>query len=131
MFKDAEELETLINRYFREMDENTKEVMSASGAIKDIADPLTPTIESLSSYLGFKSVKTFYNYGEDESHKAFHDVIAAARAKILGKKTIALVNGKGSASGLIFDLVNNHGYKNKSEVESDNKNQTTIKVVYE
>ena len=124
-------LQSRIDEYFEELKNNTKEVMSASGAIKLIADPLTPTVEHLSSWLGFKSYKTFYNYGNKEGYEEYFEVIEAAISKILGRKTLALVNGKGSTAGLIFDLVNNHGYKNKSEVESDNKNETTIKVVYE
>jgi hypothetical protein len=130
-FANADELYFKIEEYFDMCAENTKEVMSASGAIKNIADPLTPTIEDISAYLGFKTVKSFYNYGTAEGYEEFHDIVADARAKILGLKSRALVNGKGSTTGLIFDLVNNHGYKNKSEVETDNKNDTTIRVVYE
>jgi hypothetical protein len=131
LFKSVDELREKIDKYFAELKDNKKQVMSASGQVKNIDDPLIPTIESLASYLGFKSVKSLYNYAENPDYADFHDVVAEAKAKILGLKTLGLVNGKGSSAGLIFDLVNNHGYKNKSEVESEGKLETTIKVVYE
>jgi hypothetical protein len=131
MFATPEELQFKVDEYFKSLKENVKEVMSASGSIKAIADPLIPTIEDFSAYLGFKTTNTLSHYEKAEGYEAFHDIIQTAKSKILGMKTIGLVNGKGSTSGLIFDLVNNHGYKNKSEVESDNKNETTIRVVYE
>lgn len=131
LYKSGEQLQKKVDEYFDKMSNNTKEVMSASGAIKMIADPLIPTLEDFASYLGFRTVKSLTHYGTAEGYEEFHEIIEAARGKILGMKTIGLVNGKGSTSGLIFDLVNNHGYKNKQEIESDNKNDTTIRVVYE
>jgi hypothetical protein len=130
MYKTAEEMQAKINEYFESLKAHTEEVMSASGAIKEIKRPLTPTVESLASHLGMK-MQTLLVYESAEGYEEFHDTVAFAKAKILGAKTLALVNGKGSATGLIFDLVNNHGYKNKSEVESKNENDTTIRVVYE
>jgi hypothetical protein len=131
MFATPEELQAKVDAYFEMLRTNVKEVMSASGAIKAIADPLIPTVEDFASYLGFKTTNTLSHYEKAEGYEAFHDIIQTAKSKILGMKTIGLVNGKGSTTGIIFDLVNNHGYKNKSEVESDNKNETTIRVVYE
>lgn len=131
MFKNPEDLQKKVDEYFDSLKNNLKEVMSASGQIKAIADPLIPTIEDFSSFLGFKTTKGLLNYEKGEGYEEYHEIIETAKSKILGMKTIGLVNGKGSTSGLIFDLVNNHGYKNKSEVESDNKNETTIRVVYE
>jgi uncharacterized protein (UPF0254 family) len=133
MFANDAELKEKIEAYFLELKNNKKEVMSASGQIKEIADPLIPTVEGLSAYLGFKTVKSLWNYTNDPAYSEFHDTLEAARAKILGQKMTGLVNGKGSASGLMFDLVNNHGYKNKSEVEveSNGKMETKIVVTYE
>lgn len=131
LFKNAAELQAKIDEYFLQLKENKKEVMSASGAIKPIADPLMPTVEDFVSYLGFRTRQALLNYENGEGYEEFHDVVQAAKAKILGMKSLGLVNGKGSTTGLIFDLVNNHGYKNKQEIESDNKNDTTIRVVYE
>lgn len=131
LYKSGEDLQKKVDEYFHNLKENTKEVMSASGAIKSIADPLIPTLEDFASFLGFRTVKSLQHYGSATGYEEFHDIIETARGKILGLKTIGLVNGKGSTSGLIFDLVNNHGYKNKQEIESDNKNDTTIRVIYE
>jgi hypothetical protein len=131
LYKSGEELQKKVDEYFERLKGNTKEVMSASGAIKEIADPLIPTLEDFASFLGFRTLKSLTHYGSAEGYEEFHEIIEVARGKILGMKTIGLVNGKGSTSGLIFDLVNNHGYKNKQEIESDNKNDTTIRVVYE
>lgn len=120
-----------IDEYFFLLSGATKEVMSASGSIKTISDPQIPTLEDFCSFLGFNSLESLMNYTRAEGYEAFHEMLRDARQKILGMKTRGLVNGKGSTAGIIFDLVNNHGYKNKSEVESDNKNLHTIKVVYE
>ena len=131
LYKSAADLQKRVDEYFEYLKNNTKEVMSASGAIKCIADPVMPTIEDFSAYLGFSTTNTLTNYEKGEGYEEYHDVIKTAKAKILGAKTLGLVNGKGSTAGLIFDLVNNHGYKNKQDIASDNKNDTTIRVVYE
>lgn len=129
-FPEPEELERKIAEFFQHLEDNTEEVMSASGAIKNIKRPLMPTIEYFASYLDI-SVSALLKYEKEETHAKYNDIIARAKQKILGYKTLGLINGKGSATGLIFDLVNNHGYKNKSEVETDGKQAITIKVVRE
>ncbi|MEO7535859.1 MAG: terminase small subunit [Ferruginibacter sp.] len=130
MFQTPADLKEKIDKYFGDLKLNTKEVMSASGAIKNIADPLIPTIEDFGSYLGL-SKQSLLNYTSAEGYEDYHDIMTMARDRILGMKTRGLVNGKGSTSGIIFDLVNNHGYKNKAEVESNNKNEHIIKVQYD
>lgn len=104
--------------------------MSASGAIKEIKEPLMPTIEYLVAFLDMRR-DTLLEYEKGEGYEAYHEIVAKAKEKILGHKTLGLINGKGSARFGIFDLVNNHGYVDKQEIESDNKNDTTIRVVYE
>src|SRR6185312_2377264 len=108
------EMQEKINEYFEQLKHNTKEVMSASGAVKQIADPQIPTLEDFAAYLGFNCLNSLTNYTSAEGYEDYHEMLQDARMKILVMKTKGMVNGKGSTAGIIFDLVNNHGYKNKN-----------------
>lgn len=130
LYRSAEQLAERVDLYFDTLANTTKEVMSASGVIKNLADPQIPSLEEFAAFLGMNT-DSLRKYTKAEGYEIFHDVLDAARDKILGMKMKGLINGKGSTAGLIFDLVNNHGMKNKSEVESDNKTETLIRVVYD
>lgn len=123
-------LQDKINEFFLYLSSHTKEVMSASGQIKLIADPLVPTIEYLCAYLELRK-DALRMYENAEGYEDYHDIVGIAKEKILGQKTLGLMNNKANARYGIFDLVNNHGYIDKQQVESDNKNETIIKVVYD
>jgi hypothetical protein len=127
-FRTPEELEEKIEDFFSFCNNFCEETMSASGAIKLIKRPLIPTVNGLAAHLKI-SVECLHDYGADERHKDYHSVVKMAKERILAYKTMGLVNGKGSTQGLIFDLKNNHGWKEK--VETDNKNEHIIKVEFE
>lgn len=127
-FINAEEMAEHISEFFFHCDNNMEEVMSASGAIKEIKRPLVPTVHALAAWLGV-SLECLNDYCNNEPYKEFHGLLKYVKDRILAMKTMALVNGKGSTQGLIFDLKNNHNWKDK--VETDNKNEHIIRVEYE
>ncbi len=75
-----------------------------------------PTISGLCLYLGIDR-STWQNYanGEDEPKKA--KVVHAARARIEAYLEEQLLTREKSVQGIIFNLQNNYGWKNKTEVE--------------
>lgn len=129
-YKTPEELAAKIDDFFTMCASHTEEVMSASGQIKNISRPLIPTEHALAMHLGI-SLRTFHNYKNHKDYETLHDVANMASEIILGLKTVGLVNNKGNVEGIKFDLKNNYGWKDKFDVDSDNKNETIIKVTYE
>lgn len=130
LFKTPEELIEKIQEFFDECKDHQEEVMSASGVIKYVSRPMMPTVHALSSYLGIQ-MQTLSDYEKKEGYEPFHHVVKMAKEYIYGMKTLGLINGKGATQGLIFDLKNNHNWKDKVEVESDNRNEHIIKIEYD
>lgn len=79
---------------------------------------LIPTIEMLGVKLGM-SRQAILNYQNSEQ---YGNIITEAKERITALKSQALVNGFGSTTGLIFDLKNNAGYSDKTEVVAKNYN---------
>ena len=77
-----------------------------------------PTIEMLGVHLGMGR-KSILNYQGDSR---FKKIITDAKDKITAFKVEAMLNGEGSTAGIIFDLKNNAGFKDKTEVEQTNLN---------
>lgn len=80
------------------------------------------TVEGLCLALGFSSRQSLLNYEgyTDKNKKPFLDAIKRARLQIQQSKIEGLLSGNYSAAGAIFDLKNNHNYKDKQE--------TTVKL---
>ena len=80
------------------------------------------TIEGLCLALDFTSRQSLLNYEgyTDKNKKPFLDTIKKARLQIQQSKIEGLLSGNYSAAGAIFDLKNNHNYKDKQE--------TTVKL---
>lgn len=74
-----------------------------------------PTLSGLSLFLGFSDRESFSNYatyGEE-----FSRTVNKARLRIEHHRHKALVMKETFTPGIIFDLKNNHGWKDKTEVE--------------
>lgn len=97
-YKNLEELSAKIDEYFIWCDENDKPY----------------TICGLNYYLGFSDRHGLDSY---ESKKAYYPTIKRAKLKCEMQKNENLVAGKGSTPGIIFDLKNNFGWKEKTEQE--------------
>lgn len=75
------------------------------------------TIEGLCLALGFVERKSLIDYAgyTDKNKKPFLHAIKKARLYIQQSKVEGLLSGDYSAAGAIFDLKNNHNYKDKQE----------------
>lgn len=74
------------------------------------------TMAGLAFHLGFQKASDLRNY---EKNEEFGDIINRTRLFIEAQRNEELVGtGKEKPAGLIFDLVNQHGWRQKSEAES-------------
>ena len=102
LYRSAEALEYAVNEYF--------ELKESQGK--------PPTMAGLALSLGFKSTKTLKEY--EEMGEEFSDIVETARTMMEEWKNEVLLNGTCSAAGVIFDLKNNHSWKERVE------NNTTV-----
>jgi hypothetical protein len=77
------------------------------------------TIQGLALALDFNSRQSLLDYEgyTDENDKGFLDTIKKARLFIENDKVENMLAGEYSTAGVIFDLKNNHGHKDKSTVD--------------
>lgn len=75
-----------------------------------------PTISGLCLFLGIDR-STWQNYGDTENEPKKAKAVMAARAKIEAYLEEQLLTREKSVQGIIFNLQNNYGWKNKTEVE--------------
>ena len=104
LFRSAEALEFAINAYF-----DLKEEQG-----------LPPTMAGLALSLGFKSTRTVREY--EERGEEYAEIVETARTRMEEWKNEVLLTGKCAAAGVIFDLKNNHSWKERLE------NNTTVEA---
>ena len=81
----------------------------------DCVDREAPlTIQGLVYFMGFDDRHALSEY---EKYDGFSSTIKRIRNKIEAQKAENLISAKGNVTGLIFDLKNNHGWKDKRETE--------------
>lgn len=97
-YKTKEELQEAIDKYFIECDRDGK--------------PYTVTGLALALDL---DRKTLINYGEREE---FFHTIKKAKAKVENWLEENLITGQGNATGIIFNLKNNYGYKDRQDIDA-------------
>lgn len=88
----------------------------------------TPTIAELAFELGFATRNALWEY---EKKEAFSDTVKRARLRIEIDRAKRLVSSGNPTAGLIFDMVNNHGYKNPQHMKhsgDDDGDAKPIKV---
>lgn len=100
-YTSAEEMQKDIDKYFAECDEKNKPY----------------TVSGLAYALGTNR-QTLINY---ENKEAFFDTIKRAKAKIELYNEEMLYSKDVSTTGVIFNLKNNYGWKDKQEIEADLK----------
>ena len=114
-YKRVEDMEKAIEEYFMRCD----------------TDELPYTVSGLALALGFDSRMSLINYCdyEDEEDKPFLDTIKRAKQKIEEYvETRLFVSG--IATGVIFNLKNNFGWKDKQEIEQNGEMNNTITVKF-
>lgn len=84
-----------------------------------------PTFTGLANHIGITR-KTLYNYGKDDE---FFPTIKKARSIIEESFEKQLIHGN-NVAGVIFNLVNNFGWINKTVVDNNNKHSGQV-VLFE
>ncbi len=130
MFESAEQMQELIDAYFKECD--GKPLVDADGApirnkygkiIKDDRRPYT--ITGLALALGFNSRQALLNY---EGKEEFNDTIRRAKARVERYAEERLYD-KDGANGAKFSLANNFkGWSEKQQIEGSINTKQEIRV---
>ena len=107
-FNSAEEMQTAINQYFAKCD----------------AEDRPYTVSGLAVALDTNR-QTLINY-EDKGE--FFDTIKKAKAKIEAYNEEMLYNKNIPTTGVIFNLKNNYGWKDKQEIEAEVNSDMTINI---
>lgn len=135
-FKTVEELQVKIEEYFKHCWRQKIDMWGGLVFEKDAKGKKTDipvlvqwkpyTVAGLAVYLEC-SEDTLLNYAKDKRHqKGFFGAIKRAKDIIYGYKQEFLYSGK-NPTGAIFDLKNNYGWKDKTEV--DNKHSGNLTVI--
>lgn len=99
LYESAEEFSAKVDEYFTEVEATGRK----------------PTLSGLCLFMGFcdkESFSRYEDYGED-----FSRTVKRARL-LIEENRVQLLNDRTSFTpGVIFDLKNNHGYKDKQEIE--------------
>ena len=107
-YTSVEDMQKDIDKYFAECDEKQKPY----------------TVSGLAYALGTNR-QTLINY-EDKSE--FFDTIKGAKARIELFNEEMLYNKDVSTTGVIFNLKNNYGWKDKQEIEAEVNSDVKIKI---
>lgn len=114
----VDEIEDAWNAYRSYCDMHMVEEVSA-GKVLSISRPLIPTIgEFCHKFLRMTEI-SLLNYEKAEGYEAYFITIKRIKDEVAQAKKSALVNGKGSTTGLIFDLKVNYGWTEKQIIEQN------------
>lgn len=130
LFTDVEKLELQIEEYFescwtQKIDQYGNPVFAKDSKGKKTNDPILVqskpyTVAGLAVFLNC-SEETLLNYEKEEGNrKEFFGTIKKAKDRIYAYKQEYLYSGR-NPTGAIFDLKNNYGWKDKSEVDHTSK----------
>lgn len=126
----VEELQSDIDAYFQECDSVVRKVYDKKKQeTEEIKFPTPYTIEGLAEYLGCDR-DTILNYQKRKGYDEFFGAIKKAKNKIQRNKVERGLSGLSNPAVTIFDLKNNHGYKDKTEQEHSGETTQTLKVEY-
>ena len=107
-YNSVEDMQKDIDKYFAECDEKQKPY----------------TVSGLAYALGTNR-QTLINY---EAKEEFFDTIKGAKARIELFNEEMLYNKDVSTTGVIFNLKNNYGWKDKQEIEAEVNTDMNIKI---
>lgn len=121
-YKTVKELQSVIDEYFAYCDNRTKSMyVKELGDNIQISDPAPYTMSGLALAIGLSRQGLLDYSNRDE----FLDTIKTARAKVENDVETRLLDGKAPA-GAIFNLKNNFGWRDKSEVDNKVSIETPI-----
>ena len=118
MYQSLEEMEDAIQKYFDECDSHTSEVYDKKKQeVVTVKDPIPYTIEGLALCLGFCDRNSLLDYEKKEGYEEYFCTIKKAKLKVQQNKIVNGLNGTYNCAVAIFDLKNNHGYRDKTETD--------------
>lgn len=110
LFNDPKAFDDAVEGYFALCEEESKR----------------PTLSGLSYHLGFEDRETFSNYAGYEG--GYSRTVKRAKLRIGDWLEQRLTNKDTFTPGIIFDLKNNHGWKDKTEQELTGADGGAIQV---
>ncbi len=119
-----ETLQATFDEYIGHCKAFTKPVLSNAGKLVDVPTPRVPTVGEFCRFMQMdRNTLDEYNTRPEFSRtiKSIHEAIHDA-------KQIALLNGEGNTTGIIFDLKCNHGWKDKQTIEHEGEIIVTMNL---
>lgn len=131
-YESVEEMEEVIQKYFDGCDSHTKEVYDKKNQeVKTIKDPIPYTIEGLALALDFDDRSSLLDYQKEKGYEEYFHTIKNAKLKVQQNKIVNGLNGNYNCAVAIFDLKNNHGYRDKNETDlTSGGERLTAPVIY-
>ena len=106
-----------ISRKVRVLDDDGEAVYNDVGDSIWVTEYIRPpSVSGLCLYLGIDR-STWQNYADRELHPEFAEIIAMARVRMEAYLEEQLLTREKNVQGLIFNLQNNYGWREKREVE--------------
>lgn len=113
-YKSAEEMQRLIDKYFEDCDNNIIKTYDEEGNEVYKHRPRPYTITGLALSLGLTR-QDLLNY---QGKREYQDTIKKAKQRCENYAEEQLFR-QGNVAGVIFNLKNNYGYKDKQDVEAE------------
>ena len=113
-----EEIEDRWEAYKRKCANHMVEEVSA-GKVLSVNKPEVPTIGEFCHDFLKMTERALLNYETAEGYEIYFPTIKKIKDEVYCKKKHALANGKGSTTGLIFDLKVNYGWTEKQIIEQN------------
>lgn len=114
-FTTVKELQSAIDEYFDLCDNNSIDVYDKKNqSIVQMKHPIPYTIEGLCEVLDCDRM-TLLNYEKQTGYEVYFDTIKKAKLKIQRNKVERGLSGLSNPAVSIFDLKNNHQYKDQTD----------------
>lgn len=110
-------LEKAVNGYFASI--------SRGGDVWAAEYTRPPTVSGLCLYLGIDR-STWQNYSDPKLHPEFREITAYAKMRMEAYLEEQLLTREKNVQGLIFNLQNNYGWREKREVELGGETRRTV-----
>ena len=120
----AEKMADLYREYIAKCAAHTVPTLNNKGSLTDVPKPIVPTIEGFAHHCGMM-INSLWEY---EHYVGFSETIKSIKSDITARKKIALLNGEGNTTGLIFDLKCNEGWKDKQVIEHEGEVIVTMNL---
>ena len=116
MYKSPEEMEPVIEEYFELCDAAMGyHIDKRTGKEMTFQKAKPYTMAGLCYHLGFCSAEALSDYAAKGPE--WHVLYKRVKLRILTQRNEQLIEKTGIPAGIIFDLKNNHGWKDKTETE--------------